>query len=98
MARVGAPIVASIVPTGTVSSSATSMLVSYERAKAESLGYEAFAVRRFGLEPITDLTQPGTSNWFCVHRSMRHLVSRCSAAIARCGLMPCVRGLNPLCR
>lgn len=64
----------------------------------ESLGYEAFAVRRFGLEPITDLTQPGTSNWFCVHRSMRHLVSRCSAAIARCGLMPCVRGLNPLCR
>jgi FkbM family methyltransferase len=64
----------------------------------QSIGYEPFAVGRFGLGPITDLLQPGTSNWFCAHRSMIHLVSRGSSAIARCGLMPCLRGLNPLCR
>lgn len=64
----------------------------------QSMGYQAFAVGRLGLEPVTDLRQPSTSNWLCVHESMSRLVDRCSSAIARCGLMPCVRGLNPLCR
>ena len=63
-----------------------------------SMGYHAFAVRRFGLTQVTDLMQVGTSNWVCAHESMAGLVERCSSAIARCGLMPCVRGLNPLCR
>ena len=62
----------------------------------ESMGYQAFAVRRFGLQRVTDLMQPSTSNWFCVHESASRLVARSSASIARCGLLPCVRGLNPL--
>ena len=63
-----------------------------------SMGYHAFAVRRFGLKQVTDLMQVSTSNWVCAHESTAGVVERCSSAIARCGLMPCVRGLNPLCR
>jgi FkbM family methyltransferase len=64
----------------------------------QSLGYQAFVVGRFGLRPVADLIQVTTRNWFCVHGSMSDLAWRASFAIARCGLMPCLRGLNPLCK
>jgi FkbM family methyltransferase len=63
-----------------------------------AMGYRAFAVRRFGVEPVTAFDAAATSNWFCVPAAAGGLVARASSAIARCGLMPCVRGLNPLCR
>jgi len=61
-------------------------------------GYRPFAIRRFGLEAIADLADPATSNWCCLPAGADGLAARCSSAIARCGLMPCVRGLNPLYR
>ena len=63
-----------------------------------SLNYVAFAVGRFGLTPVKQLNSSRASNWFCVHDSMTGLAQKCSSTITRCGLMPCVRGLNPLCR
>jgi hypothetical protein len=63
-----------------------------------SVCYRAFVVGRFGLRPVTTLSQASAGNWFCLHESRLDLVRKCSAAILRCGLLPCVRGLNPLSR
>jgi len=64
----------------------------------QSLGYEIHGVARLGLRPIRHPDQAGAGNWFCVPDAHRGLARKCSAAIARCGLTPCVRGLNPICR
>lgn len=63
-----------------------------------SFNYVAFAVGRFGLSRVVDFKNSNAGNWFCVHNSMIRLARKCSASIARCGLLPCLRGLNPLCR
>ena len=63
-----------------------------------SFGYRAFVVGRFALKPVTDLAQTNARNWFCVHGSLSNLVGRASFSIAKCGIMPCLRGLNPLCK
>lgn len=63
-----------------------------------TLDYVAFAVSRFGLTRVADLNNKTAGNWFCVHNSMINLARKGSLSIARCGLMPCRLGLNPLCR
>ena len=64
----------------------------------QSFGYRAFAIGRFALRPVTDLAQTRSCNWCCVPDAKSELIGRASASIVRCGLLPCLRGWNPLCR
>ena len=63
-----------------------------------SAGYRAFAIGRLGLSPISNLTPRRAGNWLCLHASEPSLLKQCSREILRCALLPCIRGLNPLCR
>jgi FkbM family methyltransferase len=60
-----------------------------------SLGYEVHTITRLGLVP-PDLGSDKLMTWFCVHESRREDVARVRGAFLRCGLLPLVRGLNPL--
>jgi len=61
------------------------------------LGYVAFAIRRFGVSPVSDLAVKKAGNWLCLHESESTLAQRCSRAILTGALLPCIRGVNPLC-
>ena len=61
-------------------------------------GYRAFAIGRLGLAPIANVTSRKAGNWLCLHGAEPSMLKECSRAILRCALLPCIRGLNPLCR
>ena len=61
-------------------------------------GYLAFAVRRFSVIPVSGLAVTSACNWLCLHESESTLAKRCSMAILTCAVLPCIRGVNPLCR
>lgn len=60
------------------------------------LDYEAFEISRMGLARI-ELEKPSQkSNWLCVHSSRPDVARVIRKHLRMCGLLPCVRGLNPL--
>lgn len=61
----------------------------------QQLGYHAFVVGRFGLNPVGELAKRG-ADWFCVHQSRIEDVQRVDRVLRRCVLMPCVSGMNPM--
>ncbi|MEE9271554.1 MAG: FkbM family methyltransferase [Candidatus Krumholzibacteria bacterium] len=63
-----------------------------------SLGYAPYKIVRFGLEKVASPDPGNVDNWLCVTRDQRPLVGKVRRSILACGLMPCVRGLNPLSR
>jgi FkbM family methyltransferase len=60
--------------------------------------YTAFEIGRFGVLPIAQATARKAGNWLCLPNSEVALAERCANMILRCLIMPCMRGLNPLCR
>ncbi|MFQ5510847.1 MAG: FkbM family methyltransferase [Candidatus Krumholzibacteriia bacterium] len=61
--------------------------------------YIPYKIVRFGLERVESPDPDNVDNWFCADRAQqRSLVGRAHRRILACGLMPCVRGLNPLSR
>jgi FkbM family methyltransferase len=61
-----------------------------------SNGYSCYRITRLGLTHSAITTHPHPSNWVCFHDSSPDLVKSISAYIKRCGLLPCIRGLNPM--
>jgi FkbM family methyltransferase len=66
--------------------------------KLEENRYAAWRISRWGLRRVEDSGATHAANWLCLHESEVHLASRCAKALRRCGLLPCVPGLNPLTR
>jgi FkbM family methyltransferase len=62
------------------------------------LGYTPYKIVRFGLEKVTLPDPDNIDNWLCLTPDQRPVVGRVRRSILACGLMPCVRGLNPLSR
>jgi FkbM family methyltransferase len=60
-------------------------------------GYLAFVVRRFDVTPVSSLAGTSACNWLCLHESESAIAKRCSRAILTCAVLPCIRGVNPLC-
>lgn len=68
------------------------------KEELESRGYAVHQVGKIGLIP-PDLCGAGVAvNWVAVHRSMTETTHAIQRSLVRCGLSPCVRGLNPLVR
>ncbi len=61
-------------------------------------GYVPYKIVRFGLERVAFPDPDNVDNWLCVPNDQRHVVGRVRRCILSCGLMPCIRGLNPLSR
>src|SRR4029077_15733052 len=63
------------------------------------IGYEPFEINRFGTRAIESATPsiPRQGDWVAIPRSEHRLIELINGALRRCGLMPMVRGLNPLC-
>jgi FkbM family methyltransferase len=62
------------------------------------LGYELFAITRFRLTPI-DQQQDAVAeatDWVAIPSTRSNAVKQIERMVRRCGLMPCVRPLNPL--
>jgi len=59
--------------------------------------YKPFRISRFGVADI-DLHTRRAGNWLCVPASQTEMAESADRMIKRCGLMPCVLGLNPLVR
>ena len=66
-------------------------------AQVQDMGYEVYEVSRLGLSSL-DLAKPGKAAWLCVHRSRGAVADRVQNLIRRCGILPCVPGLNPMTR
>jgi len=61
------------------------------------LGYQSFAIRRVGLEPLTAPDAGvGAGNWLCVPESSAELARAAEGFLRRCALMPRIGRLNPL--
>jgi FkbM family methyltransferase len=61
-----------------------------------SLGYRPFLLGWFGLRPIRRENVDVTGDWVAIPRDRDILVKRISRYVLRSGLLPPVRGLNPL--
>lgn len=58
------------------------------------LDYEIFRISRFGLTQVELRHFEGAHNWICLHRAGD--IKAAERSIRRCGLFPCISGLNPL--
>ena len=61
-------------------------------------GYQPFAIGRFGLSQVGDPAAKNAGNWLCLPVAQTGLMQRCARMIRTCALLPCLRGVNPLCR
>lgn len=61
------------------------------------LEYRAFEIVRFGVIPFVKKKHVWAGNWLCVPADRTDIVQSVGAGIRRVGLLPCVRGVNPLC-
>ena len=63
-----------------------------------SMGYKAFKISLLGLSGIElrQFKHREYHNWFCVHRTESDVVKAVNKYILRCGLLPCLPGLNPM--
>jgi FkbM family methyltransferase len=62
------------------------------------LGYAVYEIARFGLKPAAPAQQARACNWLCLSSEDRVRRGRIARCLLRAGLLPCVRGLNPLVR
>lgn len=62
------------------------------------LHYQPFSIDRYRVNPVSGNAGSTACNWLCLHESDLGLAAKCSRMILRCALMPCIRGLNPICR
>ncbi len=60
-----------------------------------ALGYRVYQLSRLSLSPA-DLTSNTTHNWVAIPDSKTDLAARIQRRLRLCGLLPCLRGLNPL--
>lgn len=58
--------------------------------------YRAFRIGRFGLQDIS-LSSERNGNWLCLPQAQSALAHATNTMILQCGLLPCIRGLNPIC-
>lgn len=66
-------------------------------ATFSGLDYSIFAIERFRVSPWSGACPEKPCNWLCLHGSHRELAGKCSRMIFLSAVLPCVRGLNPLC-
>jgi FkbM family methyltransferase len=62
----------------------------------EALGYKAFHIDLLGISEVTLTNISRASNWVCFHNENLTQSSIVDTQIRRCGLMPCIKRLNPL--
>ncbi|HEY2771422.1 MAG TPA: FkbM family methyltransferase [Solirubrobacteraceae bacterium] len=63
----------------------------------EELAYDVLRIERLSLQPIRARGPiPRASDWIAVPRPSGDSVRRVERMLKRCGLLPCVTGLNPL--
>jgi len=63
----------------------------------EEMKYSCFEVGKLGLiEPVTFKSKK-SANWVCVPKDDSGKVNEINRALWRCGMMPLLRGINPLC-
>lgn len=60
-------------------------------------GYRAFSIGRLGLR-LVDLGDDTAGNWIALPAPRSNHAQRVSRALKRCGLLPCVPVVNPLCQ
>lgn len=58
--------------------------------------YRVFRIGRFGLQDVDSSQIVKNGNGFCVPQTRSELARAASKMVLRCGLAPCVRGLNPI--
>ncbi len=61
-------------------------------------GYIAFNIGRWGFARVEDGAVIRHGNWLCVTQRDMALVQRCQRLLRWCAVLPCIRGINPLCR
>jgi FkbM family methyltransferase len=66
-----------------------------------SCAYDLYRMTRLGLaliDPKAMKTEDTAkfSNWFCLHSSNRGMAQAVSRLLKRCGLLPCIAGINPI--
>ena len=59
------------------------------------LGYKAYHIGRFSVRDIS-LTTNRAANWLCLPASQQGALASVNWLIRRCGLLPCIAGLNPM--
>jgi FkbM family methyltransferase len=64
--------------------------------RLKALGYETFAISRFGLMEVKEPSIARATNWLCVPRSKTDTVPRVRRFLRVCGLLPCIQGVNPM--
>jgi FkbM family methyltransferase len=67
-------------------------------SQAHEAGYEVFRIWRFGVSLVMNLAGTRPCNWLLLPKQRVVLARRCSRSILTCAVLPCVLGLNPLCR
>jgi hypothetical protein len=60
--------------------------------------YGIYTVTRFGLRPVPSPKPALGGNWLCVPAGSKALAARAQRAILLAGLLPCIRGMNPMCQ
>lgn len=67
-------------------------------SQLEAMNYRVYEITRLGLRLIRPPDfNAKTSDWFCVHNSEQQVkVGRVALSLKRCGLIPCIPGLNPM--
>jgi len=68
------------------------------RGLLRDAGYRPFVIDRLGVSPAGDPLAPNAANWLCLPEAQTDMARRCARMIRACALLPCVRGVNPLCR
>jgi FkbM family methyltransferase len=61
-----------------------------------TLGYRPFLLNWFGLRPVRPTNVGVSGDWVAIPRNHEDLAKRISRSVVRSGLLPPIRGLNPL--
>jgi FkbM family methyltransferase len=66
----------------------------------DDAGYSCFQIGRFGLHKVTANLEEHAGNWLCTHPSTTPAASvrKAHKRLITCGLLPCIRGINPITR
>ena len=58
--------------------------------------YEVYRISKLGLHQ-PDVSSPKQSNWLCLPIEKKHLKGKVARSILLSGILPCIKGINPLC-
>ena len=62
----------------------------------KSWDYEIYEITKLGLTQ-PDVNSPKQSNWLCLPIEKKYLLGKVKRSLLLSGILPCIRGLNPLC-